>query len=121
ARAWTDLVVPSEATVVAQPCEGSLHDPTPWQNGKANLSLWLANDFEHKLSHLLRPVHKSTGVYSIRPHPASRGKRSFNPLSTNWPPSRSCTLAPVTATAKIKPNTSTTICRLRPLVRFAAS
>ena len=35
------------------------------------------------------------------------------------PPSRSCTLAPVTATARIKPNTSTTICRLRPLVRFA--
>ena len=44
-----DLVVPSEATVVAQPCEGSLHDPTPWQNGKANLSLWFANDIEHKL------------------------------------------------------------------------
>ena len=30
-RAWIDLVVPSEATVVAEPCEGSLHDPTPWQ------------------------------------------------------------------------------------------
>src|SRR5271165_6837161 len=34
--------------LVAQPCEGSLHDPSPWQNGKANLSLWFANDFEHK-------------------------------------------------------------------------
>ena len=55
ARAWIDLVVPSKATVVAQPCEGSLHDPTPWQNGKANLSPWFANDIEHKLSRLLRP------------------------------------------------------------------
>src|SRR5271166_1174601 len=79
ARAWTDLVVPSEATVVAQPCEGSLHDPTPWQNGTANLSLWLANDIEHKLSRLLRPFDKSTGVYSIRPHPRQPGKAVLQP------------------------------------------
>src|SRR5271169_4348964 len=80
ARAWIDLVVPSEATVVAQPCEGSLHDPTPWQNGKANLSLWFANDIEHKLSRLLRPFHKSTSVYSIRPHPRQPGKAVLQPF-----------------------------------------
>jgi len=80
ARAWTDLVVPSEATVVAQPCEGSLHDPTPWQNGKANLSPWFANDIEHKLSRLLRPFHKSTSVYSIRPHPRQPWKAVLQPF-----------------------------------------
>ena len=56
ARARTDLVVPSQATVVAQPSEGALHDPTPWQNGKADLSLWFANDIQHKLGRLLRPL-----------------------------------------------------------------
>ena len=63
ARAWTDLVVPSEATVVAQPCEGSLHDPTPWQNGKAN----------HHTPCIVRQVLRFwvewTGVSEIRGEP----------------------------------------------------
>jgi hypothetical protein len=59
---------------------------------------------EHKLSRLLRPFHKSTGVYSIPPTPAPAGESGPSNLqSTKWPPSRSCTLAPVTATARIKP------------------
>ena len=80
ARARTDLVVPSQATVVAQPSEGALHDPTPWQNGKADLSLWFANDIEHKPGRLLRPFHKSTGVCSIRPHPRNPGKAVLQPF-----------------------------------------
>src|ERR1700751_5730503 len=80
ARAWTDLVVPSQATVVGQPSEGALHDPTPWQNGKADLSLWFANDIEHKPGRLLRPFHKSTGVCSIRPHRRYPGKAVLQPF-----------------------------------------
>src|SRR4029077_11645700 len=77
ARAWTDLVVPSQAPVVGQPSEGALHDPTPWQNGEADLPLWLANDIEHKLSRLFRPFHELPGVCSISPHPLHPSKAIF--------------------------------------------
>ena len=121
ARAWIDLVVPSEATVVAQPCEGSLHDSTPWRNGEANLSPWFANDIEHKLSRLLCPFHKSTSVYSIRPHPCQPRKAVLQPFEHQLAAIAVLHIGAGDRYGQVKPNTSTTICRLRPLVRFAAS
>jgi hypothetical protein len=73
--------------VVRQPFEQAVaiairrggYDVRP-QNGKADLSLWFANDIEHKLGPLLRPFHKSTAVCSIRPHPRYPGKAVLQPF-----------------------------------------
>jgi hypothetical protein len=89
--------------VVAQPCEGSLHDPTPWQDGEANPSLWSANDNRAQTLAVFSAHSTSRLAYAPSAHArANRGKQSFNPLSTNWPPLQSCTLVPVTATARIR-------------------
>ena len=68
AGARTDLVVPSQATVVAQPSEGALHDPTPWQNGKARSVpvLWTVHVFLAYKSLDLFSVLESAFAWSSR-------------------------------------------------------
>jgi hypothetical protein len=111
------LIVRLEPSIAAQPSEGALHYPAPRHHREPPLPFCFAHDIEVHLAPFARSPDPHLQGSCIAPSAQiTRNRRNSVARTGNnvRAPSRSCTLASVTATRSTKPSVSTSRWRLRP-------
>jgi hypothetical protein len=109
--------------VTNEPAEGALDPPPTRQHFEANGGTGTFDDLDRQFrAQPFNPLgERISREATLHPQQAEPGQLAQHRAQDRFCPSRSGVLAVVTANPSTSPRVSTSKCRLRPLIRLAAS